>query len=89
MKVATWIGLTRRKIVQPAAFTPSREPECRLIVGAPGVPVADVGREELPETLRGLRLRQEQRRRLGGDGLQIAGSFEGNKLNRFGVFHHE
>jgi hypothetical protein len=30
MKVATWIGLTRRKIVQPAAFTPSREPECRL-----------------------------------------------------------
>jgi hypothetical protein len=39
------------------------------------VPVADVGREELPETFRGLRLRQEQRRRPGGDGRQIAGSF--------------
>jgi len=56
---------------------------------APGVPVADVGSEELPETFRGLRLRQEQRRRPGGDGRQIAGSFEGNNLNQFGVFHHE
>jgi hypothetical protein len=48
--------------------------------------VSDVGREELPETFRGLRLRQEQRRRPSSDGRQIAESFEGNDFNRFGAY---
>ena len=33
--------------------------------------------------------RIEQRRRPGGDARQIPRSFEGNNLNRFGVFHRE
>ena len=56
-----------REIVQAAPFT-LREPARPLVVRPPGVSVADVGREEVPEALRGLRLRQEQRRRPGADG---------------------
>jgi hypothetical protein len=71
MKLATWIGSTRARSCSPLAFTPSREPPSRLIVGALGIPVADVGREEFPETFRGLRLLQEQRGWPGGDGRQM------------------
>ena len=80
--------LHARKIVQPVVFTPSREPARRLIVGAPGVPVTDVGREELPKTFRGrLRLRQEQPRRPGSDGRQIAGSAQWEDCGPFRTDH--
>jgi hypothetical protein len=72
---------------QPAIAEECRKPACRLIISAPGVPVSDVGREEFPETFLGLRLRQEQRRRRGGDARQIPGSFERNNIKRFRVFH--
>jgi hypothetical protein len=56
--------LHEREITCAAAFTPVREPARRRIVCAPGVPVTDVGGEELPEAFRRPGLRQEQQRPL-------------------------
>ena len=51
--------------------------------------LGDVGFEELPEAFRGLGLRQEQQRRSGCDGGQIAGSFEEGQLSVLGQSFHE
>jgi hypothetical protein len=66
-----------RKIVYPVVFTPFREPARRIIVCAPGVSVANVSGEELPEALRGLRFGQEQHRQPGGDGVSSRGPSKG------------
>jgi hypothetical protein len=69
----TFAGLHACKIVQPVAFTPSREPACRLIacrliVSPRGIPVADVGRKKRSEAF------GSDRNNAGGLALTLARS---------------
>src|SRR5271165_3711877 len=64
--------------MQSRSLAPVRKSAGRFVVGAPRVPVPDVGGEESIETLRRFLVRQKQRRRLRRQAGQRTRFFEGD-----------